>query len=83
MGAYAEYRWLRADILSHALNRLVEFHDIGETHAIHFQRMTEVTFPARTIDLGGFACGLKFGFSFWGKREKRARGDSNTRPADS
>lgn len=63
MGAFAEYRWARVDIPSYSRTELLVFQassGSGDT----LTRTTEVTFPGRTAFLGGFACGLRFGFGF-------------------
>ena len=63
MGAFAEYRWVRVDIPSYSRTELMVFQassGSGDT----LTRTTEVTFPGRTAFLGGFACGLRFGFGF-------------------
>lgn len=64
MGAYGEYRWLKAEIPAFGATEDTEFHDIGDPYGSFFFRMTEVTLPARTLDMGGFAVGLRFGFGF-------------------
>jgi len=63
MGAYAEYRRLQADILDFAVTESLPFSDTDEFSPALW-RMTEIAFPARSITLGGFACGLRFGFGF-------------------
>ena len=63
MGVYAEYRRLQADIPDFAATENLPFSDNDEfTPALW--RMTEITFPAQSIRMGGFACGLRFGFGF-------------------
>jgi hypothetical protein len=63
MGVFAEYGWLQADISSFSVTKLVYYYESGNS-VNALTRETEVTFPGRTIALGGLACGLKFGFSF-------------------
>lgn len=63
MGAFAEYRWIRADIPSYSRTELLSFQGSSDPGAT-LTRTTEVTFPERTAFLGGFACGLRFGLSF-------------------
>ena len=63
MGVYAEYRRLQADILDFAVTESLPFSDTDEFSPALW-RMTEIAFPARSITLGGFACGLRFGFGF-------------------
>lgn len=64
MGAYAEYRRLRVDIPSYRVTEELLFHEVGEYYDQPLWRMTEVTLPARTITLGGLACGLRFSLGF-------------------
>jgi hypothetical protein len=64
MGAYAEYRWLRVDIPSYEVTEELDFREAGDYYGQHLWRITEVTFPARTITMGGFACGLRFSLGF-------------------
>lgn len=63
MGVFAEYRWLQADISSFSATKLVYYYESGNP-VNSLTRDTEMTFPGRSIPLGGLACGLKFGFSF-------------------
>jgi len=61
MGAFAEYRRIQAEIPSYARTEILVFSDgtyLGST----LTRTTEVTLAGRTVALGGFACGLRFGF---------------------
>jgi len=62
MGAYAEYRRLRADIPSFGATEDVGFHDPDYGNGL--MRTTEIMLPARSVSLGGFSCGLRFGFGF-------------------
>jgi hypothetical protein len=61
MGAFGEYRWLKAEIPSYGVTEELEFSDYPGPY---FLRLTEVTLPAQALDMGGFACGLRFGFGF-------------------
>jgi hypothetical protein len=61
MGAFGEYRWLKAEIPSYGVTEELEFSDYPGPY---FLRLTEVTLPAQSLDMGGFACGLRFGFGF-------------------
>lgn len=63
MGVFSEYRWLQTSISSFSVTKLVKYYESGDP-VNSLTRSTEVTFPGRTIAFGGFACGLKFGFSF-------------------
>ncbi|MBE3140283.1 MAG: hypothetical protein IMZ53_06840, partial [Thermoplasmata archaeon] len=63
MGVYAEYRRLQADIPDFAATENLPFSDNDEFTPAPW-RMTEITFPAQSIRMGGFACGLRFGFGF-------------------
>lgn len=63
MGIFAEYRWLEAAIPAHTRSGLLIFSQpsyLGSS----LTRITEVVFSARTLDLGGQAFGLTFGFGF-------------------
>jgi hypothetical protein len=63
MGAFVEYRWLRADIPSYTTTaNWLYFHESNDYYGNVLNRVAEVTVPGRTIPLGGFACGLRFGF---------------------
>ncbi|MCJ7484631.1 MAG: hypothetical protein MUQ25_00495 [Candidatus Aminicenantes bacterium] len=65
MGAFAEYRWLRADIPSYTTSAYwLDFHESDDYYGNVLNRVAEVTVPERTIPMGGFACGLRFGFCF-------------------
>lgn len=65
MGAFAEYRWLRADIPSYTTSAYwLDFHESDDYYGNVLNRVAEVTVPGRTIPMGGFACGLRFGFCF-------------------
>ena len=65
MGAFVEYRWLRADIPSYTTTaNWLDFHESNDYYGNYFYRAAEVTVPGRTIPLGGFAFGLRFGFGF-------------------
>jgi len=65
MGAFAEYRWLRADIPSYTTTaHWLDFHESNDYYGNVLNRVAEVTVPGRTIPMGGFACGLRFGFGF-------------------
>jgi hypothetical protein len=64
MGAYAEYRRLRVDIPSYGVTASLDFHEAGDYNGQPLWRITEMTLPARTITMGGFACGLRFGLGF-------------------
>jgi hypothetical protein len=64
MGAFAEYRWLQADIPSYTFTESMDFYESGNYYGNHLNRMTEMIVPGRTIALGGMACGLKFGLRF-------------------
>jgi hypothetical protein len=61
MGAFGEYRRLKAEIPSYGVTEELEFRDYPGPS---FLRMTEVTIPAQSLNMGGFACGLRFGFGF-------------------
>jgi len=63
MGAFAEYRWIRADVPAYSRTEPLRYQGTSDPSAI-LTRTTEVTFPERTAFLGGFACGLRFGLSF-------------------
>ena len=63
MGAFAEYRWIRANIPSYTRTELLSFQGSSDPGAA-LMRTTEVTFPERTAFLGGLAIGLRFGISF-------------------
>ena len=63
MGVFGEFRRLRADIPAYAMTEDLDFQEINNTDNYVF-RLTEVTLPARKIDMGGFAFGLRFGFGF-------------------
>jgi hypothetical protein len=62
MGVYAEYRRLQADIPVFAANENLPFSNDDFTRGMW--RMTEITFPAQSIRMGGFVCGLRFGIGF-------------------
>jgi hypothetical protein len=65
MGAFAEYRWLRADIPSYTTTAYwLDFHESDDYYGNVLNRVAEVTVPGRTIPVGGFAFGLRFGFGF-------------------
>ena len=65
MGAFAECRWLRADIPSYTMSAYwLDFHESDDYYGNVLNRVAEVTVPGRTIPMGGFACGLRFGFCF-------------------
>jgi hypothetical protein len=64
MGAYAEYRRLQADIPSFGATEDVGFHELDDYYGNSFIRTTEITLPARSVNMGGFSCGLRFGFGF-------------------
>lgn len=64
MGAYAEYRRLKADIPSFGATEDVGFHELDDYYGNSFIRTTEITLPARSVNMGGFSCGLRFGFGF-------------------
>lgn len=61
MGVYGEFRRLKAEIPSYGVTEELEFRDYPGPS---FLRLTEVTLPAQSLNLGGFACGLRFGFGF-------------------
>jgi hypothetical protein len=63
MGAFAEYRWIPATIPAYTRNELLEFHESSYPGGT-LTRTTEVVFPPRTVALGGFALGLRFGVNF-------------------
>jgi hypothetical protein len=63
MGAFAEYRRIQADIPSYSRTELLVFNE-SNYDVSALTRWTEVTFPGRTIALGGMTCGLRFGLSF-------------------
>jgi hypothetical protein len=64
VGAYAEHRWLRVDIPSYGVREELHFREAGDYYGQHLWRITEVTFPARTLAMGGFAWGLRFSLGF-------------------
>ena len=65
MGAFVEYRWLRADVPSYTTTaNWLDFHESNDYYGNYFYRAAEVTVPGRTIPLGRFAFGLRFGFGF-------------------
>jgi hypothetical protein len=64
MGAYAEYRRLRADIPSFGATEDVDFHELDDYYGNSFTRTTEIMLPARSVTMGGFSCGLISGFGF-------------------
>jgi|GEM_PF-839579 len=64
MGAFGEYRRLQVDIPAHEVTESLSFQDVVDPYGHTLMRMTAVTLPARTLSLGGFSCGLKFGFGF-------------------
>ena len=64
MGAYAEYRRLQADIPSFGATEDVDFHELDDYYGNSFMRTTVIMIPARSVTLGGFSCGLRFGFGF-------------------
>ena len=64
MGAFGEYRWLQVNILAHEVTESLSFQDVVDPYGHTLMRMTAVTLPARTLSMGGFSCGLKFGFGF-------------------
>lgn len=61
MGAFAEYRWLQADLPARELSELLDF---SPDYSHRLIRTTAVSMPERTVAMGGFACGLKLGFGF-------------------
>jgi len=63
IGAFAEYRWIQAEIPSYARTELLVF-DEASYSGVTLTRTTEVTFPGRTVPLGGLSCGLRFSFGF-------------------
>ncbi|HMA53553.1 MAG TPA: hypothetical protein VKT17_03785 [Acidobacteriota bacterium] len=63
MGAFAEYRRLRAGIPAYSRTEMLSFHESTYPGGT-LTRTTEVTFPGRTADAGGFAIGLRFGLGF-------------------
>jgi len=63
MGAFAEYRWIRAHVSSYSRTEILSFRGASDLSAT-LTRTIEVSFPERTAFLGGFACGLRFGLSF-------------------
>ncbi len=62
VGIFAERQWLRLDVPSYGVTGLMDFWATGEGDDQILLRMTEVALPARTLALGGFSCGLRFGF---------------------
>ncbi len=56
IGAFAEYRWLTANIPAFTLTQAMEFWGEGE----HFSRQVEFTFSGRKLALDNFAAGLRF-----------------------
>ena len=63
MGIFAEYRLLQADIPDFVATESLPF-SADTDYAPASWRMTEITFPARSIRMGGFAFGLRVGFGF-------------------
>jgi hypothetical protein len=64
MGAFAEYRWLQADIPSYEASEYLDFQEGSDAYGKILMRTTAVTIPERALALGGFACGLRLGFGF-------------------
>jgi hypothetical protein len=64
MGAFGEYRRLQADVPTHEVSEMLDFQAVADPYGQTLMRMTAVTLPARTLSMGGFSCGLKFGFGF-------------------
>jgi hypothetical protein len=63
MGVFVEYRWLKADIPSYTTTaNWLDFHESNDYYGSVLNRVAEVTVPGRTIPMGGFALGLRFGF---------------------
>ncbi len=60
IGAFAEYRWLAANIPAFTLTQAMEFRGEGE----HFSRQVEFTFSGRKQALNSFASGLRFTLRF-------------------
>jgi len=63
MGAFAEYRWIRAEIPSYARTEILVFNEASYPGGT-LTRTTEVTFPGWTFPLGGMSCGLRFSLGF-------------------
>jgi hypothetical protein len=64
MGAFAEYRWLKADVPEYAYTADLEFYQANDLYGSGIRRTTEVRVPGRTVELGGFAYGLRLGLRF-------------------
>jgi hypothetical protein len=64
MGAYGEYRWLEADIPAFGIMEDLGFYEVNSSSGNSLWRLTEVTLPAQSLNMGGVACGLRFGFGF-------------------
>jgi hypothetical protein len=61
LGAYIEYRWLRARVPAFAYAEDVDFY-VGSLYTEpHLTRTVELTVPGRTADLGGWTLGLRLG----------------------
>ncbi len=60
IGAFAEYRWLAANIPAFALTQAMEFWGEGE----HFSRQVEFAFSGRKQSFNNFASGLRFTLRF-------------------
>jgi len=63
MGAFAEYRRIQAEIPSYTRTELLVFNEASYS-GVTLTRTTEVTFPGRTVPLGGLSCGLRFSVGF-------------------
>jgi hypothetical protein len=64
MGAFAEYRWLKADIPEYTATADLFFYDVNDPNGVPLRRTTDVTIPGIRVALGGFACGLRLGLRF-------------------
>lgn len=63
IGFFGEYRRLKPHIPEYTGTADLNFSQEGSVH-VYITRTTSVTFPGRTFDMGGYACGMRFGLSF-------------------
>jgi len=64
IGFFGEYRWLKPHIPEYTGTADLNFYQEGSSYSVYINRTTSVTFPGRTFDMGGFACGMRLGLAF-------------------
>ena len=64
IGVFGEYRWLDASAPSLAITELLPYYKSGDYYNVAFTQTTEVTLPARKLNMGGFVCGVRLGVGF-------------------